>query len=261
MSVVSAEIANEFWWSKLGFWILVVGLAGEIFVLRVPKTHETLEKVLTFVFVIVIIVGVTFEHNADTAVTELISKQETDFGVTIASLGKDAAASNERARSLEKEAEELRAKNLALEARIAWRELSPNTIAKFRAAIAAVPASVPRKVVFSYLIGDQEFAYLAYELGRYFIGDKNRWDLSVEVRLYVATLYWDVNIFGPDNPTTRAVREIFDSSGILYSKDELPPGFIAYGHQPLPDDTVIFIAPKEPSLSEGEMVRGREGSK
>jgi hypothetical protein len=123
LSDISAEIANEFWWSKLGFWILVVGLAGEILVLRVPKTHETLEKVLTLLFVIVIIVGVTFEHNADSSVAELISKQEADAGVTIASLGKDAGASNERARSLEKETEELRAKNLAIEAQVAPRRI------------------------------------------------------------------------------------------------------------------------------------------
>lgn len=123
MPDVSAEIANEFWWSKLGFWILVVGLAGEILILRVPKTHETLEKILTLVFVIVIIFGVTFEHNADLAVAELISKQEIDAGITIAALGKDAATSNERARALEKQAEELRAKNLTLEGEIAPRSV------------------------------------------------------------------------------------------------------------------------------------------
>jgi hypothetical protein len=132
---VSSEIAKEFWWSKLGFWILVVGLAGEILVLRVPKTHETLEKVLTLVFVIVIIVGVTFEHNADSTVAELISKQEIDAGVTIASLGKDAAASNARALLLEKEVEEQKAKNLVLEEKIAPRRLSPAQLAELKAAV------------------------------------------------------------------------------------------------------------------------------
>jgi hypothetical protein len=132
---VSAEIANEFWWSKLGFWILVVGLAGEILVLRVPKTHETLEKVLTLVFVIVIIVGVTFEHNADSTVAELISKQEMEAGVTIASLGRDAAASNARSLLLEKEAEELKSKNLSLEAKIAPRRLSPDQLTALKAAV------------------------------------------------------------------------------------------------------------------------------
>ncbi len=121
---MSAEIANEFWWSKLGFWILVVGLAGEILVLRVPKSRETLEKILTFFFVVVIIVGVTLEHNADTAVADLISKQEIDAGIKIASLGKEAAETNEHAKLLAKETEELKSKNLALEAEIAPRDIS-----------------------------------------------------------------------------------------------------------------------------------------
>jgi hypothetical protein len=121
---MSGEIANEFWWSKLGFWVLIFGLAGEILVLRVPKTHETLEKILTFFFVVVIIAGVTLEHNADSAVAELTSKQETDAGVKIASLGKEAAESNARAQEFEREAAELKSKNLALEAEIAPRKVS-----------------------------------------------------------------------------------------------------------------------------------------
>jgi hypothetical protein len=138
---VSAEIANEFWWSKLGFWILVAGLAGEILVLRVPKTHETLEKILTFFFVVVIIVGVTFEHNADSAVAELISKQEMAAGMTIASLGKDAAVSNERARALENNTEELRSKNLALEKEIAPRRLLPDQISSLQNAVSHLLAA------------------------------------------------------------------------------------------------------------------------
>jgi hypothetical protein len=151
-------------------------------------------------------------------------------------------------------------KIIALETRIAQRELSSDTIAKLRAAIAAVPTSVPRKVVFSYLIGDNDSAYLAYEIGRYFIGDKTRWDLSIEVRLYITTLFWGVKVFGPDNSTTLAVREIFRAADIPFSKEEMPPGFMSFGHQPLPDDTVIFIAPKQPAISEAEAVRA-EGSK
>ena len=101
MPDLSSEIANEFWWSKFGYWILVVGLTGEIFVLRVPKTRETLEKILTFFFVIVIIAGVTFEHNADLTVAELISQQETNARITIGTLEKEAETSRERAAAAE----------------------------------------------------------------------------------------------------------------------------------------------------------------
>jgi hypothetical protein len=77
-----------------------------------------------------------------------------------ASAEKEAAEANEHAQLLGKQTEELRAKNLALEKHISWRELSSDTITKLRAAIAAVPTSVPRKVVFSYLLGDQDLHIL-----------------------------------------------------------------------------------------------------
>lgn len=133
--------------------------------------------------------------------------------------------------------------------------MDSDTITKLRSAIAAVPSSVPRKIVLSYLIGDQESAYLAYEIGRYFVGDKTHWDLNIGLRVYVATLFWGIRILGPDNPTTRAVRDIFNASGIPFSTDDMPGGFMSYGYQPKPDDTLIFIAPKEPALSAAEAKR------
>ncbi len=130
MADLSTEIANEFWWSKLGFWILVIGLGGEILVLRVPKSQETLEKILTLVFVVVIIVGVTLEHDADTTVAELISKQEMDAGVRIASLGKEAADANEHAKTLEAKAAQLA---LDLEKERANAQTRPLTESEFDA--------------------------------------------------------------------------------------------------------------------------------
>src|ERR1035437_3132303 len=62
---LAAAIAAEMWWSSLGYWILAIGLAGDILVLVIPRHRERLEKILSAVFIVIIIFGVTIEHNAD----------------------------------------------------------------------------------------------------------------------------------------------------------------------------------------------------
>jgi hypothetical protein len=83
---LSASIASEMFWSSIGYWVLAVGLAGDILVLVIPKHRERLEKILSGFFIIVIIVGVTIEHNADTRIAVLVSQQEEAGRLEIARL-------------------------------------------------------------------------------------------------------------------------------------------------------------------------------
>lgn len=134
------------------------------------------------------------------------------------------------------------------------RELSADQIAKLRAAIAAVPKSVPHEVVLSYLSGDQESSYFTYEIGRYFAVAS--WKFDPEVRTYpYVPLVWGVKIWGPDNSTTRAVKRAFTQAKIPFSTDEIPGGFQSFGHMPMPSDTTIFVGPKQPDISSAEAKR------
>jgi hypothetical protein len=115
MSGVDTSIANEEFWSSVGYWIVVGGLVGDIIVLVVPKHREHLEKVLSAIFTIVIIIGVAIEHRADASISILISQGQQASGLQIAHLNTEAGdarriagEAEERAAKLEKEAASLR---------------------------------------------------------------------------------------------------------------------------------------------------------
>lgn len=143
---------------------------------------------------------------------------------------------------------------IELQKRIAQRELTADQIKRLRSALAATPASVPHNVVFVYLMGDQESAYFTYEIGRYFFVPN--WHIDLEVRSYPVILAWGIKIWGPDNPTTRAVKAAFTAAKIPFATDGLPEGgFQSFGHAPMPGDTDIFIGPKEPAITADEAAR------
>lgn len=90
MDQIAASIGAQEWWRAVGYWILVVGLIGEIATVVIPKQRERLEKILSGLFTAIIIVGVAVEHNADNKISDLISEQETTAAKTIAGLEKEA---------------------------------------------------------------------------------------------------------------------------------------------------------------------------
>jgi len=83
MGGTDTSIANEEFWSSVGYWILVAGLVGDIVVLVVPKHRERLEKVFAALFTIVIILGVAIEHRADAAISVLVSQEQHDADARI----------------------------------------------------------------------------------------------------------------------------------------------------------------------------------
>jgi len=54
---------NPAFWSSVGFWILMVGLIGDLVIIFVPSGRT--EKILATIFTLLIAIGVTVEHVAD----------------------------------------------------------------------------------------------------------------------------------------------------------------------------------------------------
>jgi len=55
--------SNPTLWSSVGFWILVIGLIGDVIVLFIPSGRA--EKGFATLFIAVVIAGVAIEHMAD----------------------------------------------------------------------------------------------------------------------------------------------------------------------------------------------------
>lgn len=142
----------------------------------------------------------------------------------------------------------------ALETRIAQRELTADQIEKLQKALAEAPPTVPHKVVFVTFLGDFESQYLQFEIGRYFVAAN--WQVDLEARTYNGVLAWGIGVWGPDNETRRAVRDILEKADIVLSRNtELPTGFSSVGHQPQPGDIDIFVGPKFPVITPEEAAR------
>jgi len=76
-------IARQEFLSSLGYWILVAGLIGDILVLAIPERRGCLEKVLSAVFTVIVIVGVAIEHHADAKIAVLISQAESSTALKV----------------------------------------------------------------------------------------------------------------------------------------------------------------------------------
>jgi hypothetical protein len=55
--------SNPAFWSSVGFWILMIGLVGDLIVIFVPSGRT--EKILATVFTVLVAIGVAVEHLAD----------------------------------------------------------------------------------------------------------------------------------------------------------------------------------------------------
>jgi len=124
MGGFDTRIALEEFHSSIGYWILVAGLAGDILVLVVPRHRQRLEKILTAFFTIVIIVGVAVEHRADSAISLLVSQEQTATALQVSDFQAVASAANMQTAALRKEAENERLKRVEIEERVAWRRLT-----------------------------------------------------------------------------------------------------------------------------------------
>lgn len=172
--------------------------------------------------------GVSDTQRSELKVAEL---QLADAVKTAANAQKDAALANERAAEIMKAT--------------AWRRIEPEAAQKLSEALAAIPAAVPHKIVFAYVQSDPEALYLAYQIGRVFLAEKN-WDANIFAESHAGILYWGIRVLGPDNETTQGVRKAFEAAGIEFSTDAVPGAFQSYGYMPKPDDTLISVGPKKP---------------
>ena len=125
------SIARQEFWSSVGYWILVIGLIGEVCVYGIPKHSEALEKLLGVLFTVVIIIGLAIEHRADKQIAVLVSLERSSAALQIADAQKAAGAANALAEglaastaTLKKEAELERLKRVEIEERVEWRRLN-----------------------------------------------------------------------------------------------------------------------------------------
>jgi hypothetical protein len=75
---------NPIFWSSVGFWLLIIGLAGDFIVLFISS--GTTEKRLAAVFTVLIAIGVSIEHIADSrrfGARTLSSQQQADIEVAL----------------------------------------------------------------------------------------------------------------------------------------------------------------------------------
>lgn len=74
--------SNLAFWSSVGFWMLMVGLVGDIILIFVPSGRT--EKILATIFTLLIAAGVAVEHVADAKrfAPRDLSEQQQDFLVS-----------------------------------------------------------------------------------------------------------------------------------------------------------------------------------
>lgn len=84
MDTFSAQIASAEWWNAFGFWVLVLGLAGELFVLVIPRYRRNLEKALSAGFAVLAMAGCTIVYTADGKISNLVSREASDRAAQIA---------------------------------------------------------------------------------------------------------------------------------------------------------------------------------
>jgi hypothetical protein len=139
----ATTMANEEFWSSFGFWMLVVGLVGDVAVLTIPKHRDRLEKVLSAFFTIVIIVGVAIERKADNEISRKTDVKMATLARDAARFEKEAADAGERAAKAEKATEDEKIARLKLEKQIAPRRLPKEQ----REAVAAALTKFKGRVV------------------------------------------------------------------------------------------------------------------
>lgn len=151
MSGLDASIAHQEFLSSVGYWILVAGLIGDILVLAIPAHRGRLEKSLSAIFTVIIIVGVAIEHRADSKIAALVSQEETSTALRVAGLTNDAAIARRDAAQAMQKAEQDRLARIKIEEKIAPRSLSSEQQASIATklrplALIPDPVGVPERV-------------------------------------------------------------------------------------------------------------------
>lgn len=75
MSVFLLSLASAYFWSKAGYWLLAVGLLGDLAVIFIPARKHLLEKCLAGLFTLTIFAGVVVGHIGDNAILVAVEKR------------------------------------------------------------------------------------------------------------------------------------------------------------------------------------------
>ena len=211
------ELVSEFrkngWmpvWSKVGFGVLVIGLAGEVF----------------------------FQTKIESADAEL--KRQSDVKITTAQT--ETATANERAATLERDSAKLKADNLALEQQISPRRLKQEQIDELARVFEAHSS---KDVALSSYAVDLEFALLGEQFMK-----ASRWANSpLEDRRMsvspVGSIMWGISVTGTDAEFRDALIKTLNLFG-LQASNQAPPvsSGISLGGEGVPASAKIFIGVK-----------------
>jgi hypothetical protein len=167
-------------------------------------------------------IGAIREHFADLRISD--NERET-------------SKANVRAAELEKEAAEARLEQERLKARLAWRTLSPDVVARLTSFLLAHPS----KVNIEFAASDTEAQYLAIQLANIFSDAK--WEVGFLQVTYAGTILFGILV--PDSPYegTALIRQALTAAQIEFATNALPTNSMGYGGR-VPDGGTLAIGSK-----------------
>jgi hypothetical protein len=130
-----------------------------------------------------------------------------------------AAKAAERAAALENEAAQARVEHERLKTQLAWRALTPETVEKLKAGLAA---SRRGTVLIAYTANDPEALMFAIQIREAF-SDSGNWEVRAQARTFGRAVTFEVHIPGPDNDIVVGIRNAFKAADINFHTAKLPP--------------------------------------
>lgn len=143
----------------------------------------------------------------------------------------------------QKEADEARMQAEKIKAAIAWREISPDKALILEQTLVTTPGTV----LIQYTDGDPEALNLALQIARIFMDSK--WQTSTIAARFHNKLVFGLCIPDDSSESSQRLKAAFNSAGISFSSDKLPPALlIGFGGPTQEPVTTIMVGSKPPSL-------------
>jgi hypothetical protein len=258
--VVAFGLVGEYWKEIRKLWLLYWDMYPIEF--RPLLCSIARESRKTLLFPILVIVGVSAEwlYESDSSVREAAyaklldedNSRHTDAERAAidraAAAGKEAAASNERARALEKDAEELRSENLAIEKEVAQRRINPDECASY------IPESLkksPRLIVrVSSYSSDGEGGILSWQIAACLVRAKIDADWEPGSISTTGGFGFGLFVSGKDESLVYAIKaalersnvEVMDGTGVI------PPNQITLRPSASPNPAASVVVGIKPPI-------------
>lgn len=206
---------------KIGFLVLVMGLAGEVL----------------------------FQSKIESADTALRIEAE----ITVARLQTEARKAESQIADAKKETELSRLETARVEASVAWRRIEPYRFQKMVIALSGEQHSV----TIAYTENDPEALAFAAQIAQAFDQAPNvfeshkAWSVLPDPRIYSDHVAFGVSIPGPNDGATKVIREAFKIASIQFDTRDVPPSVFRVGAMTtiggaLNTEALIMVGSKQP---------------